>query len=73
MISDAAVTVGHPDEVLGRIADLMVANGVGRVPIVERGSRRVVGLVARKDLLHIRSIANGAERDRKAYLARQGV
>ncbi|QJP14439.1 CBS domain-containing protein [Starkeya sp. ORNL1] len=73
MISDAAVTVGHPDEVLGRIADLMVANEVGRVPIVERGSRRVVGLVARKDLLHIRSIANGAERDRKAYLARQGV
>jgi H+/Cl- antiporter ClcA/CBS domain-containing protein len=73
MISDAAVTVGHPDEVLGRIADLIVANGVGRVPIVERGSRRVVGLVARKDLLHIRSIANGAERDRKAYLARQSV
>lgn len=71
LISDPAVTVGYPDELLGRIADRMVAGEVGRVPILARGSRRVVGLVARKDLLHIRAIANGAERERRVYLARR--
>jgi H+/Cl- antiporter ClcA len=71
LISDPAVIVGNPDELLGRIADRMVADEVGRVPILARGTRRVVGLVARKDLLHIRAIANGAERDRMAYLVRQ--
>jgi chloride channel protein, CIC family len=30
-VSDRALTVGYPDEILGRLADTMVANGLGRV------------------------------------------
>jgi H+/Cl- antiporter ClcA len=53
--SDKSVVVGHPDDLVGALADLMVGADVGRAPVVERGSDRVVGLVARKDLLRIRT------------------
>ena len=66
-LSDAAVAVGYADEVLGRLADLMVAEDLGRIPIVDPANHRVIGLVARKDLLHIRSTVNASERDRKAF------
>jgi hypothetical protein len=33
----------------------MTAEDVGRVPILERGSRALVGLVARRDLLRVRT------------------
>jgi CIC family chloride channel protein len=70
VVSDTAGTVGYPDEVLGHLADTMVAADLGRVPIVERGTRRVIGLVARKDLLRIRSSVNEAEQDRMAFFGR---
>jgi H+/Cl- antiporter ClcA len=66
-VSDTALTVGHPGEVLGHLADLMVATDIGRVPIVDPVTQRLVGLVARKDLLRIRSTVNAAENDRRAY------
>ena len=66
-ISDPALSVGDPGEVLGRLADRMVAEDLGRIPIVDHGSRRVVGLVARKDLLRIRSTVNAEERDRMTF------
>jgi CIC family chloride channel protein len=66
-VSDRALTVGYPDDILGRLADTMVANGLGRVPVVERGTGRILGLVARKDLLHIRSTVTAAENDRVAF------
>jgi H+/Cl- antiporter ClcA len=68
--SDTSLSVGYPDEVLGRIADLMVARDLGRVPIIERGGQRVIGLVARKDLLRIRATVNAEERDRGRFLGR---
>jgi CIC family chloride channel protein len=70
LVSDPAVTVGYADEVLGHLADVMVAADLGRVPIVERGTRRVIGLVARKDLLRIRSSVNEAEKDRMTFFGR---
>jgi hypothetical protein len=48
----------------------MVAGNQGRVPIVERATRRIIGLVARKDLLHIRSSVTAAENDRVAFFGR---
>jgi hypothetical protein len=40
------------------------------VPIVERDSLRLVGLVARKDLLRIRATAKSAEANRVAFFGR---
>ena len=62
--------VGYPDEILGRLAAAMVASDHGRVPLVERATRRILGRVARKDLLHIRSTVTAAEIDRVAFFGR---
>ena len=53
--SDSDLVVGHADDLVGALADLMVAADLGRAPVVEHGTDRVVGLVARKDLLKLRS------------------
>jgi CBS domain-containing protein len=47
--------LGYADELVGQLADRMATNDVGRVPVVERGSSRLVGLVARRDLLRVRA------------------
>lgn len=71
VVSDSSSVVAHPDDVLGRVADLMVASDLGRLPVVDRPSHRVVGLVARKDLLRIRAVVNAQEEDRNAYFLRE--
>ena len=58
------VFIGYPDERVGALADRMVAADVGRVPIIDRGTGRLVGLVARGDLLRVRARAAQLERDR---------
>ena len=65
--SDRSLTLGYPDEPVSYLADRMVLADVGRVPIVERASGRLVGLVARKDLLHIRAAARSTEANRSAF------
>jgi len=71
MASDADLTVAYSDDLLGRVADLMIEHDVGRVPILERGTRRLVGLIARRDLLRMRAMRNAEERDRSADLRRR--
>ena len=66
-LSDEALIVGYADETVAQLADRMAAESVGRVAIVERGSMRLVGLVSRKDLLHIRRASRNAEDTRIAY------
>jgi len=66
--SDRSLTVGYPDEPVSHLADRMVLADLGRVPIVERDTLRLVGLVARKDLLRIRAAAKSTEANRVAYL-----
>jgi chloride channel protein, CIC family len=66
-VSDNAVLFGYPDEVVARLADRVVVNDAGRVPIIDRQTRRVIGLVARKDLLKTRLGSQSAEKDRTAY------
>jgi chloride channel protein, CIC family len=66
-LSDDSLVVGHPDETVARLADRMAAEDIGRVPIVERSTMRLVGLVSRKDLLRIRRTARAAEETRTSY------
>jgi chloride channel protein, CIC family len=73
LISDTATVSAYPDEVLGRVADLMVSSDLGRVPIVDRDKHRVVGLIARKDLLRIRLLVNAQEVERNAYFMREKI
>jgi CIC family chloride channel protein len=65
--SDASLVVGYPDEVLGRLADTMVEAGLGRVPIIDPHTGKLVGLVARRDILGIRARTGSSERDRRAF------
>ncbi|WP_248889611.1 hypothetical protein [Bradyrhizobium japonicum] len=46
----------------------MVLADVGRVPIVERATGHLVGLVARKDVLRIRATARSVEKQRTAVI-----
>jgi CBS domain-containing protein len=64
MLSDASTLVAYPDTPCGAIADMMVDSGSGRVPIVERDSRRVVGIISRQDLLKVRSTQRRGEQVR---------
>jgi chloride channel protein, CIC family len=66
-LSDEALVVGFPDEPVARLADRMAVEGIGRVPVVEPRTMRLVGLVSRKDLLHIRRTARASEETRIAY------
>lgn len=67
VVSDASIPVAFPDEAMGAVADRMVADELGRVPVVARGTRRLVGLIARKDLLRVRAAATALERERQAF------
>ena len=66
-VSDNAVLSGYPDELVARLADRMVLNDAGRVPIIDPQTRHVVGLVARKDLLRTRLASHSDEKERTAY------
>jgi len=54
-LSDASTGFVYPETPCGEVADMMVETGVGRVPIVDPQSRRVVGIISRQDLLKVRS------------------
>ncbi len=54
---DQTLFLAHADELVGHLADRMAAADIGRVPVVEPGSGRLVGLVARRDLLRVRAHA----------------
>ncbi|HEY3791999.1 MAG TPA: chloride channel protein [Bradyrhizobium sp.] len=69
-VSDRSLTVGYADEPVSHLADRMVLADIGRVPIVDRDTQRLVGLIARKDLLRIRATAKSAEANRVAFFGR---
>jgi CIC family chloride channel protein len=66
-VSDAALPVAHPDDVVARVVELMLATGQGRIPVTDPATGRLVGLLARKDLLRIHAGASRAEEERQAY------
>ncbi|TBY46301.1 chloride channel protein [Rhizobium leguminosarum] len=67
-VTDDSVPVGRPDDTVAFIADLMLSTGDGRIPIVDPASGKLCGLIARKDLLRLRSSYRSAELDRRPYL-----
>src|SRR5947209_1220576 len=48
-LSNASLQVAYPETPIGVIADLMVDSGIGRIPIVDTGSHRALGILSRQD------------------------
>jgi H+/Cl- antiporter ClcA len=67
-VSGQDLVVGYDDELAGHLADRMTAADIGRVPILSRKSGALVGLVARRDLLRVRSNMMRNEREREALI-----
>lgn len=51
LLSDAAQPSALLHSSIGEVADIMIQSGVGRIPIVDPATRRVVGILTRHDLL----------------------
>ncbi len=62
------VILGHADEPVSRLADRMVATHIARMPVIDRASGRIVGLLARRDLLRVRAHATRQEHERTRAL-----
>ena len=62
------VMTAYGDELVGHLADRMSATGTGRVPVLERASGALVGLVARRDLLRVRAQTRRHEHEREALI-----
>ncbi len=60
--------IGYEDELVGQLADRMAEAEAGRVPILRRADNVVVGLIARRDLLRVRTTAVRQERVREALI-----
>ncbi|WP_336953053.1 chloride channel protein [Sphingobium aromaticivastans] len=67
-LSDASQPAAFPDSPSGMVADLIVQSGIGRIPIVERDSRKVIGMVTRQDLLRARHKVRKDETQRMRLL-----
>ncbi|RYY09178.1 MAG: chloride channel protein, partial [Alphaproteobacteria bacterium] len=63
-LSDSSQPIAYPYSPIGEVADMMIESGIGRIPIVEPGTDRVLGILSRHDLLKIRSARRRAEVDR---------
>lgn len=70
-VAGGGLVQGHPDELVGRVADRMAEADAGRVPITRREDGILVGILARKDLLRVRARLRTEEMER-ARLLRPG-
>ena len=66
-ISDASTPRVRPEDVVGHILDLMIAEDVGLVPVVDPATRVLRGIVTRKDLLAVRRSSGLAETERARF------
>jgi len=64
-LSDASQPMAYRHSPIGEVADLMVETGIGRVPIVDAETGKVVGILSRHDLLKARGERRRAEFDRE--------
>jgi CIC family chloride channel protein len=67
-VGETELVTGYDDDLVGALADRMAAADVGRVPILSRETGKVVGLVARRDLLRVRAGVVRHEREREVLL-----
>lgn len=68
MVASGHLVTGYDDELIGQLADRMIDADVGRVPILRRDDGKLIGLVARRDLLRVRAHLTRSEREREALL-----
>ena len=66
-ISDADLACAHPDDVVARAVEVMIARDMGRLPVTDPRTGVLVGLLTRKTLLRVRAAAVRAEADRQAF------
>jgi H+/Cl- antiporter ClcA len=69
LVSDAAQPVAYAETPVGQVADLIVESGVGRIPIIDPVTRRVVGILSRHDLLKARHSHRQTETARTSFRA----
>ncbi len=69
-LSDVSQPVAYPETPSGVVADLIVESGVGRIPIVDPATHRVLGMLSRHDLLKARSAKRQAETGRDRFVGR---
>jgi CBS domain-containing protein len=62
------VATAYPDETAGALADRMSAGRFSRVPVIERDSGKLIGIVTRRELLRVRSLTLRAEQEREGAL-----
>jgi H+/Cl- antiporter ClcA len=62
------VATAYPDETAAAVADRMASGRFSRVPVVDRETKRLVGIVTRRELLHVRAHALRSEREREGRL-----
>lgn len=67
LVSRKPLVTGSPEELVWRLVNRMVSEDVGRVPIVD-SEGKLLGLVARKDLLRVRARLQRQEQERSAFL-----
>ena len=67
-VAGQELVVGYDDELAGHLADRMSFTDHGRVPILSRATGTLVGLVARRDLLRVRTNMMRHEREREALI-----
>jgi H+/Cl- antiporter ClcA len=66
------VATAFPDETAGTLADRMSAGRYSRVPVIARDGGHLVGIVTRRELLRVRSLALRAEQERQGALKLSG-
>lgn len=67
-VSESSIPIGHPDDTVGHIADIMISTDAARIPITDPVSGALLGLVARKDLLRLRQAHKSAKLERRPFL-----
>lgn len=70
LLSDRSLPVVHPETPCSAVAELMVAEETGRVAVVDRQTGRLVGIVARRDLLQVRAEQRRDEHERVRFVQR---
>jgi CBS domain-containing protein len=60
-LSDASLPVVHPDTPATEVANLMIADDIGRVCVVDPASGKLTGIIARRNLLGARATSLSGE------------
>jgi CBS domain-containing protein len=64
LLSDSSLPVVHPESPASEVASLMIADDIGRVCVVARDTGKLIGIIARRNLLQPRAESLRGERDR---------